>query len=133
MGNFIEIVTEDERNEYHSGDAVIGYRRFDSDVFEKLRKKRTHQRGFDRRTGQPRMETDETELNKDLLDYLIIDWTGVINPVTKEPVPCNRDTKCKLPARDRAAIIEEADSSKTQGREEQKEAEKKTSSSTQNT
>jgi hypothetical protein len=133
MGNFIEIVTEDERNEYHFGDATIGYRRFNSDVFERLRKKRTQQRGFDRRTGQPRMETDEVELNKDLLDYLIIDWKGVINPVTKEPVPCNRDTKCKLPARDRAAIIEEADASKTQGREETIDAEKKISKNTQNT
>lgn len=114
MGQFIEIVSDDERNVFESGDSKIFYRRFDSEVFYKIQKKWTTKKGIDKRSGMPKMETDDKAVNDELLDWLIVDWKNIKNPQTGSDVPCTKENKLKLPSSIKAALIERADSESTQ-------------------
>lgn len=127
MGRFVEIVTDDERNELWIDDSVIYYRRFDSQVYRDIEKRHSKNKGRDR-TGQPIIETDQAAINDDVLDYVITGWGTVVNPTTKEPVPCTREYKLKLSASVRLQVIQMADSDRTMGPRE--EDQKKTSGST---
>lgn len=127
MGRFVEIVTEDERNELRIDDSTIYYRRFSSDVYREIERRHTRRRGNDR-AGQPIVDIDHGKINDDVLDYTITDWKDVIHPVTKEPLPCSREWKLKLPASVRLQVIQSADAEKTIGASE--EEQKKTSANT---
>lgn len=131
MGVFIEIVSEDEKNVLAIGDSKIFYRRFDSEVFNKIQKKWTVVKGTDRRTGQPKRESDDKAINDELLDWLITGWENIKHPVTGADVACTKENKLKLPSGVKTQLIEHADAENTQV--EIIEAEKKTSKNTPTT
>jgi len=114
MAQFIEIVTDCEKNVYTAGESKIYFRRIDQAVVRQLQKKWTTPAGINRKTGQKEMKTNEDEWYKDMLDYVIIGWEGVKypknHPEAGKDVPCTRDTKCKLPSRIREEIWELAES-----------------------
>lgn len=114
MAQFIEIVTEDERNVFESGESKIFYRRFDSEVFYRIQKKWTTKKGIDKRTGMPRTETDDKAVNDELLDWLIVGWENIKNPKTGKDVECIKENKLKLPSSIKTALIERADAESTQ-------------------
>ena len=122
--SFIEIVSDDERNVYELGESKIIYRRFDSEVFYKIQKKHTQKKGINKRTGLPNVETDDKAINDELLDWLIVEWTGIHHPQTGQDVPCTKENKLKLPSSIKTQLIERADAENTQ--QEIAEAEKKT-------
>lgn len=37
--------------------------------------------------------TDDRAMAEDLLDYLLVDWRGVVFKASREPVPCTKDYK----------------------------------------
>jgi len=113
MGQFIEIVTNDERSVMEFGESKITIRRFDSDIYDKIRKRWTTKKGFNRRTGEPQVTVDEKMVNEDLLDYIIVSWENVKHPSTAEDVPCDKDTKNSLPTSIKTRVIEMADSENT--------------------
>lgn len=131
MGAFIEIVSDDERNLFESGDSKIYYRRFDSEVFYKIQKKWTSKKGIDKRTGMPKMETDDKAVNDELLDWLIVDWQNIKHPQTGADVPCIKENKLKLPSSIKTQLIERADAENTQ--QDSDEAERKNLRSTPST
>jgi len=130
MGRFIEIVTEDERNELKIDDSVIYYRRFDAEKYREIERRHTRQKGRDR-TGAPIIDTDNARINDDVLDYLIIDWKDVIHPTTQEKLPCTREWKLRLPTSVRTQILQVSDAEKTMkgSEDEQKKTSENTSDS----
>ena len=114
MGQFIEIVSDDERNLFESGESKIFYRRFDSEVFYRIQKKWTTKKGIDKRTGMPKMETDDKQVNDELLDWLICEWQNIKDPKTGKDVPCTKENKLKLPSSIKTQLIERADAESTQ-------------------
>ncbi|MBI4797441.1 MAG: hypothetical protein HY794_01625 [Desulfarculus sp.] len=81
----IQIIDPEERFCLHLEGAQIFLRRLDSHS----------QRAMERRhqgAGQRASMTD------DVLDYVILDWQGVMSPLGGAEVPCTRDNKLKLPS-----------------------------------
>ena len=129
MAQYIEIVTETEKNVYTAGESKIFFRRIDQAVVRQLQKKWTTPAGINRKTGQRETKTNDDEWFKDMLDYIIIGWEGVRypqhHPDAGKEVPCTRETKFKLPARIREEIWELAESESVVEADAE-EAEKKT-------
>lgn len=45
-----------------------------------------------------RERSDELEIANDLLNAAIVDWVGVCDATTEQPLPCTKKTKLLLPA-----------------------------------
>jgi hypothetical protein len=106
MSKFVQLVTEDERFDKHIGDSVFNLRRFDSEVYRKIKQK--HTKKYFRR-GQQIVEIDEDAINDDLLDYMIIGWGIVKHPVTGEKTICTRENKLRLPGSVKVELVEACD------------------------
>lgn len=66
----------------------------------------------DRRTRQMSDDTDFEAVGEDLLDYVLVGWSGV--NLKGEPAPCERDLKLKLDGTRTQAILEVAGMSRVQ-------------------
>lgn len=117
---YIEIVEDQETFELEMGDSRFVLRRFDSDVYRKIEKKHTI-KNKNHRTGQIFTEIDEYAVNDDLLDYMIVDWSGIKSPTTSSDVPCTKEMKSKLPGSVKVKIIEACDADSITGGEQKKE------------
>lgn len=115
----IEIIDEEEKlvREFEGG--RITFRRVDQDFIDRVERKHTVRKGRDR-AGNPVIEVNDVERRKDLIDHIIIDWENVNHPLSKEPVPCTRENKQRLPQRILVEIIEAAMDSVTVSEEELK-------------
>lgn len=85
MTHGIQIIDPEERFCLHLEGAQIFLRRLDS----------ASQRAMERRHqgGQGR-----SAITDDVLDYVILDWQGVMSPLGGTEVPCTRDNKLRLPS-----------------------------------
>lgn len=127
-GQFIQIISKDERCTYQNGDSKIFYRRLPASEVTRIEKKWTTKKGRNR-NGEPIVETDLEQFNNDLLDYLIVDWAGVKDANDRD-VPCTKDMKLLLPSEIRRELIDLAGAKAPMQEEEE---EKKTSKSTLDT
>ena len=103
----IEIIDAEEKLVREFAGSRIIFRRVDQEVIDWLDKKHRVMKG-QTRAGAPIAEVNETERRKDLIDHIIISWENVLHPLTKEPVPCTRENKQRLPQRVLVAVIEAA-------------------------
>jgi hypothetical protein len=126
-GQFIQIISKDEKCTYQNGDSRIFYRRLPASEVTRIEKKWTTKKGRNSRTGEPIVETDLEQFNNDLLDYLIIDWENVKDDKGKD-IPCTKEVKLALPSEVRRELIDLAGAKAPMHDEE--EDEKKTSKST---
>ena len=126
-GQFIQIISKDERCTYQNGDSKIYYRRLPASEVTRIEKKWTTKKGRNARTGEPIIETDLEQFNNDLIDYLIIDWSGIKDANDKD-VPCTKDMKLLLPSEVRRELIDLAGAKAPV--QDDEEEEKKTSKST---
>lgn len=81
----IQIIDPEERFTLHLEGAQIFLRRLDSNSQRAM--ERRHQ-GADQRAS----------MTDDVLDYVILDWQGVMSPLGGAEVPCTRDNKLRLPS-----------------------------------
>lgn len=95
----IEIIEEEERLVWEGEGARIFYRRI----------------GMEQGTRIGRV--DDEERQRELIDYIIVDWEEVVHPITKEPVPCIRENKLKLPQRILIGIMELASDLRGRGQD----------------
>jgi hypothetical protein len=73
-------------------------------VIEKMNKK--HSCLERAANGQKVRQTDEDAVNRDILDYVIIDWKNIKHPITGEDVPCTTGIKVKLPGEVKNHILD---------------------------
>jgi hypothetical protein len=107
---FIPSGCDEKHIEYYNNKRMIKAHEY------KLQRKK----GIDKRSGMPKMETDDKAVNDELLDWLIVDWKNIKNPQTGSDVPCTKENKLKLPSSIKAALIERADSESTQNDADEK-------------
>ena len=111
MPNFVQIIEDDERLSYQPPgfDATFELRRLHPDAIDRIERK--HRKIERNSTGIPVAyipAAHRMAYNLDLWDYMICDWTGVMDG-KNQPVPCTRDTKGRLPRRIRDLLLEVAD------------------------
>jgi hypothetical protein len=95
MGSFIEIVDEQERIEHCFGDSRLILRRLTPETHEEIR--RRHTKRYRTKSGEWAKELDENAVLLDCIDYVIVGWSGVKHPVTKQDVPCTPENKKRIP------------------------------------
>jgi len=105
---YIEIVEDQETFELGIGDSKLNLRRFNAEVHKQIEKRHT-KKEKNLRTGQWIRDTDDYLVNEDILDYIILGWEGIKSPVTGEDVPCNKETKQKLPGSVKLRILDACD------------------------
>ena len=113
---FIEIVDEEERFELRMEDTVFQLRRLSAEIYNDIVKRHTRRSGRDRQ-GRWIEERNEEEIDRALLDYVIVGWKGVVHPVSKKEIECSRDMKMRLPGSVRLEILEATDARNIGGKE----------------
>jgi hypothetical protein len=110
----IQLISRDEVFEIGDPDCLFGIRRIHPDILSEIRRRHT------RRIEPPgpgeaeRWETDEVEVGRDLLDYIIQYWRGVMGPDGQEAL-CIRENKLTLPASVKGEVFTAAASVNLQG------------------
>jgi hypothetical protein len=100
----VQLISKDES--FIIGDAEHWYRirRPPQEIVREIRRRHTV-RIEPEMPGMPfREETDEGEVDRDLLDYLVIEWGG-IELTDGSPAPCTREHKAALPATEKNQIF----------------------------
>ena len=133
MGQFLELIVDKERIPYPWKESILYYRRIPGNEVERIKKKWTVTKGKNPRTGEPRKETNDVEVDNDIFDYILIDWDDVCLPGKNEDgsnilAPCTREMKMAVPLEIRGDLINRA----MAGDKESEEEEKKTSETTPN-
>lgn len=112
MNNFIRIVDDDEAFEYRpvkdeTGDAydsVFKLRIVNDEVDTRLRKQFTKP-VWDKKSRRPIDKLDGDAYADALLDYAIVDWSGITNARTGETLACTPDRKKRLPEKWKIEIV----------------------------
>lgn len=110
----IELITRDEVMEIGDAECLFLVRRLSAEMLREIRRRHTRWvgEGPDRR-----LETDEDEVDQDLMDYVIQDWPrGVVLP-DGSPAPCTREAKQALPGAVRLQLLAAAGAANTAGDE----------------
>ena len=115
MGNFIEIIEEDESFSKKIGDSTLHGRRISTQKIREIQKRHTKYKR-NRQTGLMVPETDEGAVDDDMIDYALTGWENVVSPVTGQPVECTREIKLKLPTTVKTEFIEESLSENISGK-----------------
>lgn len=106
--SFITIVETDEAFDWRptSGgepmDSAFRLRIVPDDARKKIRKENTHKTFVQHR---PVDELSEEAYEADLLDYAIVDWSGIKAAGTGEDVPCTKAMKIRLPLKWKIEIM----------------------------
>ena len=100
----IQLISRDEVIEIGDGECAFVLRRLSPDVVREARRRHTRRLEAESSGQFPREETDEAEVDKDILDYVIQDWRGV-ELTDGSPAPCTRDHKHALPNSVKAEIL----------------------------
>jgi hypothetical protein len=100
----IQVISRDEVFEIGDADCAFTLRRLSPDVVREARRRHTRRLEAESPGQFPREETDEAEVDKDILDYVIQDWRGV-ELTDGSPAPCTRDHKHTLPNAVKAEIL----------------------------
>lgn len=116
MAPYVEIVVPEESHAVSIGDSVFRIRRLTPEIADEIaqrhRQRRKDNQGRLYYEIPPERQRDYT---RDLYDYLILDWTDVIHPVTKAPVPCDAEHKVMLHQSVRERLLETADAGNVSG------------------
>lgn len=112
----IQLISRDEVFEIGDADCAFTLRRLSPDVVREARRRHTKRiehsaermasesDAMRQALGALREETDEIEVDKDILDYVIQDWRGV-ELTDGSPAPCTREHKHSLPNSVKAEIL----------------------------
>ena len=100
----IDLISRDEAFEIGDEDCRFVLRRLDPNVIRESRQRHTRRLEAEGPGQPPREEIDEAEVDKDLLDYIVQDWKGVLGPDGQE-APCTRENKYLLPPSVKAQIL----------------------------
>jgi len=112
----IELISRDESFEIGDEECAFTLRRLDPDVIAESRRRHTSRReteadgrGTDDRRPvfgprSPVIDVDEREVDKDILDYIILGWRGVLGLDGAE-APCTREAKWRLPGSVKTEIL----------------------------
>lgn len=103
---FLEIIDPDESFTLPIGKSTLDLRRLDPEKLREIRKTHTTTT-TEFVDGRPVKisSTDDQAINEDILDYCIRGWGVVRHPVTKQPVPCTRENKLKLPGKAKLLVL----------------------------
>lgn len=87
-------VKDDELEGVEDGDPGTTYvvRPLTQRVIDEIRQRHTRQ-VINKITHRKDAVTDDRAMAEDLLDYLLMDWSGVLFKTTRQPVPCTKDYK----------------------------------------
>lgn len=99
----IEIIDDDERIEHWIGDARLTLRRIPAAAHAGIVRTHTVRR---KTGGEWVTEIDNSAVLLDCIDYTIVDWMGVVHPVTKSAVPCTCKYKRSLPISVMQAVMD---------------------------
>jgi hypothetical protein len=80
----IQIIDPEERFQLGMEGAVMHLRRLDSATLTAIERRHAANR-------------DRNRVNEDVLDYILLDWSGVTSPLGGTEVPCTRENKLRLP------------------------------------
>jgi len=101
----IEIISDDEVLTVGDADVEILIRRIPSEVYQEIRARHTAEVRDSERAGEPgRKVTDEPAVDRDVLDYIVMDWPKGVTAQGAR-VPCTRANKLRLPGGIRAQLI----------------------------
>jgi len=107
----IELISRDESFEIGDEECAFTLRRLDPDVIAESRRRHTMRRETE--DGRPAsvsglrspvVEVDEREVDRDILDYIILGWRGVLGLDGAE-APCTREAKWRLPGSVKTEIL----------------------------
>ncbi len=110
----IEIVSRDESFLLGDTDCSFTLRRLHPDVVPESRRRHTRRVDSGKPEDVPRLKYDEAEVNKDVYDYIIQDWRGVLAP-DGALAPCTRENKWLLPGPVKEQILVVANAVNCQG------------------
>jgi hypothetical protein len=80
----IQIIDPEERFRVEIDGAGLFLRRLDSATLAAIERRHPSDKGRQR-------------INEEVLDYVLLDWEGVTDPLGGSEVPCTRENKLKLP------------------------------------
>lgn len=100
----IQLISPDESFEIGDAECAFTIRRVHQDMIREIRRRHTRRIEAEAPGQFPREETDEAEVDRDLMDYLIQDWRGV-ELADGSPAPCTRENKAALPGSIRTEIL----------------------------
>lgn len=89
----VQIIDPEERFGLELEGASFVLRRIDSATLMALERRRPNQ---------------ETALNDEVLDYVLLEWEQVTSPLGGAAVPCTRENKLRLPAAVKLKILSAA-------------------------
>lgn len=110
----IELISPDESFTLGDADSSFTLRRLGTETAREIRRRHTRRIDPDRPGDYPRDETDEAEVERDQLDYIIQDWKGIAGPGGAD-APCTRDNKSRLPQTVKIQILTAAHAVNTSG------------------
>jgi len=110
----IQLISRDEVFEIGDADCAFGIRRMHPDVLRDIRRQNTKRVEPSVEGFGPRWETDEAEVEKDMLDWIIQYWRGVVGPDGTE-AGCTRDHKWVLPGSVKTEIFAAAGAANLEG------------------
>ncbi len=102
MSKGVQIIDPEERFVIEVEGARLTLRRVDSATLAAM--ERRHRADGDRRA-----------VNDDVLDYALLDWSGVHSPLGGAEVPCTRENKLRLPASVKLKILAAAHGARAEG------------------
>ena len=105
----IELISRDESFEIGDEECAFTLRRLDPDVIAESRRRHTIRREAEEggpvsSRRSPVVEVDEREVDRDILDYIILGWRGVLGLDGAE-APCTREAKWRLPGSVKTEIL----------------------------
>jgi hypothetical protein len=100
----IDLISRDESFEIGDAECSFTLRRLDPDVVRESRHRHTRRLEPDGPGQRGREEVDECEVDKDILDHVILGWRGVLG-VDGAEAPCTRETKWHLPGTIKGQIL----------------------------
>jgi hypothetical protein len=97
-------VKDSDLDEVSGGDpgTVYTVRQIPPQINRELAKKHT-ERPINKRTGQRESVVDNVSLLDDLVDYALVDWSGIL--LKGEKAPCTRENKLLLDYQRKVALI----------------------------
>jgi hypothetical protein len=91
----IQIIDPEERFRLDMDGAGLVLRRIDSAALAAIERRHANDKGRQR-------------INEDVLDYVLLDWEGVTDPLGGSEVPCTRENKLKLPTAVKLKVLSAA-------------------------
>ena len=110
----VQLISGDERFTIGDTECWFTIRRLDPGLVHESRRRHTRPTGSQGPRQLGLQECNEEEVDRDILDYIIQDWSGVLGLDGAE-VPCTRENKWRLPESIKIQILIAAKAINTDG------------------